>query len=239
MPSMRLDKLLAAQGVCTRRELQRYLKAGRATVNGRVVSAPELKVDPAVDAVEFDGRVLQYREHVYYMLNKPAGVVSASSDPRERTVLDLLPPELRRPGLFPAGRLDKDTEGLLLITDDGAFAHAILSPHRHVAKCYFVTVDSSIGEDDRRSFSAGMTLSDGTQCLPAQLEPADEGDARQAFVTISEGKYHQIKRMFEAVGKHVIYLKRVSIGTLQLDKLLQRGEIKELKWEEIQEISKV
>lgn len=236
MPLMRLDKLLSSQGVCSRGELRRFMKNGRVTVNGCAATAPDVKVDPATDAVEFDGRPVAYEEYVYYMMNKPAGVVSASRDPNQRTVLDLLPPALQRPGLFPAGRLDKDTEGFLLITDDGALAHELLSPKKHVEKRYLAVLDKPAAPEDAARLAAGLLLPDGLQCLPARLEQTPGGDATHVLVTLHEGKFHQVKRMFEACGKQVIYLKREAFGGLELDRLLQPGEARKLSAEEVHKL---
>lgn len=231
---LRLDRLLAGQGFGTRREVKELLGRGAVFVNDAVCARPERKVDPERDCVAVEGRPLRYRAHVYLMMNKPAGVISASEDPRERTVVDLLPPALRRPGLFPAGRLDRDTTGLLLLTDDGAFAHAVLSPHRHVAKQYEALLDAPVGSAEAERFARGLTLEDGTVCLPARLEPLEGCLAR---VTLREGKYHQVKRMFEAVERHVRALRRVAMGALTLDASLAPGGTRELTPEEVSRVA--
>ncbi len=215
----RLDKLLANTGRWTRREAAGLIRAGRVKVDGAPVLRREEKF-PADAAIQVDGEAISGEKLRYLMLNKPAGLVSATDDPREPTVLSLLPAPLRRVGLFPAGRLDKDTVGLLLLTNDGPLAHALLSPRRHVDKTYLVRVDGVLDESDEAAFRAGMVLSDGLRCLPAGLRRLGE---REAVVTLREGKYHQIKRMLQARGKPVTYLKRLTFGPLALDESLPEG----------------
>ena len=194
----RLDKLLAATGRWSRREVKGLVKAGRVLVDGVPAAAPEQKLDPGRSRVLVDGEEAVFRQFTYVMLNKPAGVLSATEDARQETVLDLLPPELRRRGLFPVGRLDKDSEGLLLLTNDGDLAHRLLSPKYHVDKVYYIRTDAPLTEEDRAAFAGGVLLADGTECLPAGLEPL--GDGREALVTLHEGKFHQIKRMIASRG---------------------------------------
>lgn len=225
MPQIRLDRLLSGQGNGTRKEVHLLLRSGRVQVDGQTVKAADRKVDPEQETVTIDGRALFWRAHLYLMMNKPAGVLSASRDPKARTVIDLLPPELHRPGLFPAGRLDKDTEGFLLITDDGVFAHEILSPRRHVEKTYLATLDQPINPADVEAFSAGLVLDDGLKCLPASLWP---GEGTTAYTAVREGKFHQVKRMFAACGKQVVHLRRTQIGQLELDASLKPGDVREL-----------
>lgn len=217
----RLDKILANTGRWSRKEVRELVRAGRVTVNGVPARSPEEKWDPAA-RFEVDGAAISGERLVYLMLHKPAGLVSATDDPRQPTVLELLPDYLRRVGLFPAGRLDKDTEGLLLLTNDGALAHRLLAPRRHVDKTYFVRVDGRLDESDTAAFAAGMTLGDGLVCMPAGLEVLEQADT--AIVTLREGKYHQIKRMLACRGKPVRYLKRLTMGPLTLDPSLERGE---------------
>ena len=226
----RLDKLLAATGRWSRKEAKGLVKAGRVLVDGAPPKGPEDKVDRA-QTVTVDGKPISTRKYTYVMLHKPAGVVSATEDPRERTVLSLLPPELRRIGLAPVGRLDKATEGLLLLTNDGPLAHRLLAPARHVDKVYYAEVDGALTSEDREAFRAGMTLADGTQCLPAELELLE--DPGRCLVTLREGKYHQVKRMLAARGKPVSYLKRLSMGPLALDPALPTGAWRLLKDGEI------
>lgn len=229
MPFFRIDRLLSGQGEGSRKEVHALLRGGRVCVNGVPVRAADRKVDPEKETVLLDGRVLHWRAHLYLMMNKPAGVISASRDPKARTVLDLLPPELNRPGLFPAGRLDKDTEGFLLITDDGTFAHDILSPRHHVEKVYQATLDRPADEADAAAFAEGLVLEDGLCCLPARLW---NGEGTDAFAAVREGKYHQVRRMFAARGKQVLRLRRIRIGGLALDASLAPGAVRELTDEE-------
>ncbi|MDO4516592.1 MAG: pseudouridine synthase [Bacillota bacterium] len=216
----RLDKLLAATGQWSRKEAKALIKSGRVKVAGELPAGPEEKI-PEGAAVTVDGRPILTEKYVYIMLHKPAGVISSTEDPREETVLSLLPRELRRIGLFPVGRLDKDTEGLLLLTNDGPLAHQLLAPGKHVDKVYYVEVDGQLDQADGEAFRAGITLGDGTVCLPAELELLPPGD--RGLVTLREGKYHQVKRMLASRGKPVVYLKRLSMGPLELDRGLPPG----------------
>ena len=226
----RLDKILANTGRWSRKEAREMIRAGRVTVDGQRTRAPEEKYDPSA-ALAVDGEAVSGEKLVYLMLHKPAGLVSATEDPRQPTVLSLLPDYLRRVGLFPAGRLDKDTEGLLLLTNDGPLAHRLLSPRRHVDKTYFVRVEGVLDRADEAAFAAGMTLADGLECLPAGLEVLEAPDT--AIVTLREGKYHQIKRMLAARGKPVVYLKRLTMGPLSLDPALEKGAWQPLTPEEL------
>jgi 16S rRNA pseudouridine516 synthase len=189
---------------------------------------PSKKLDPDKQTIAVDGRALGYARHVYWMLNKPAGILCVSRDPKARTVVDLLPEEYRRRGLFPAGRLDKDTHGLVLITDDGDFAHDLLSPRHHVSKRYHARLDKPLTAEAAEAFRAGPTLEDGTKCLPAQVTVLEEGAEPLVEVIIYEGKFHQIKRMFAAVGCHVVWLKRYAMGGLVLDVNLPEGACRPL-----------
>ena len=226
----RLDKILANTGRWSRKEVRELVRAGRVTVNGVPVHSPEEKWDPAAEFV-VDGVSVSGERMVYLMLHKPAGLVSATEDPKQPTVLELLPDHLKRVGLFPAGRLDKDTKGLLLLTNDGVLAHRLLAPRRHVDKTYFVQVEGQLDETDVEAFSTGMTLGDGLVCMPAGLEVLGQPDT--AIVTLREGKYHQIKRMLASRGKPVRYLKRLTMGPLKLDPALKRGEWRPLTEEEM------
>ena len=226
----RLDKILANTGRWSRKEAREMIRAGRVTVDGQRTRAPEEKYDPSA-ALAVDGEAVSGEKLVYLMLHKPAGLVSATEDPRQPTVLSLLPDYLRRVGLFPAGRLDKDTEGLLLLTNDGPLAHRLLSPRRHVDKTYFVRVEGVLDRADEAAFAAGMTLAGGLVCLPAGLEVLEAPDT--AIVTLREGKYHQIKRMLAARGKPVAYLKRLTMGPLSLDPALEKGAWRPLTPEEL------
>lgn len=218
----RIDKLLSATGRWSRKEVKELVRQGRVLADGRAVQKPEEKADPATVCLTVDGVEVDCAPFVYVMLHKPAGLLSATEDKHQPTVLDLLPPELRRRGLFPVGRLDKDTTGLLLLTDDGGLAHALLSPRKHVDKVYRAEVEGHVDSEDAAALAAGMTLGDGTVCLPAGLEPVGDGSA--CLVTLREGKYHQVKRMLAARGKPVISLRRLSMGPLLLDKGLKPGQ---------------
>lgn len=225
----RLDKILAATGRWSRKEAKALVKEGRVRVAGEHPRGPEDKVDDGT-TVTVDGQPIVTEKYVYVMLHKPAGVISSTQDPREKTVIDLLPQELRKLSLFPVGRLDKDTEGLLLLTNDGPLAHELLAPRRHVDKIYYAKVDGQLEEADAAAFQAGMTLGDGTVCQPAVLEILSPGD--QCLVTLGEGKYHQVKRMLAARGKPVTYLKRLSMGPIALDPALPAGAWRPLRQEE-------
>ena len=233
MAQQRLDKIIASTGRYSRREVKTLVREGRVLVDGRIAASPEDKCDPLTACIRVNGEELFYREHTYVMLHKPAGVLSATEDGREKTVLDLLAPEYRRIGLFPVGRLDKDTEGLLLLTDDGALAHDLLAPKKHVDKVYFVRTDGTLDDADCAAFAAGLTLGDGLACLPARLQILSSGAQSEALVTIHEGKFHQIKRMLASRGKPVVYLKRLAMGPLMLDETLPKGEYRLLTAQEI------
>ncbi|MCI8869346.1 MAG: rRNA pseudouridine synthase [Lawsonibacter sp.] len=231
MAQQRLDKLLAGTGRWSRREVKDLIRQGRVAVDGLRAGRPEDKCDPALSVLTVDGEEADCAPFVYLMLHKPAGLLSATEDRSQKTVLDLLPEPLRRRGLFPVGRLDKDTEGLLLLTDDGPLAHGLLSPRKHVDKVYFARVDGLLTREDVRALGEGMTLGDGLRCLPADLEAL--GDGSECRLTLREGKYHQAKRMLAARGKPVLYLKRLSMGPLMLDEALERGAWRPLKPEEL------
>lgn len=216
----RLDKRLVGTGNWSRKEAKELAKAGRVTVNGQVMRQTDVKVSDD-DLIAVDGKSIEAAGPVYLMLHKPAGLVSATEDAREKTVLSLLPERYQKLGLFPAGRLDKDTEGLLLMTNDGALSHRLLAPKSHVDKVYYVEVDGVLDAEDCAAVEQGMTLGDGYVCLPGHLELLEDG--RSAHITIHEGKYHQIKRMMAARGKPVIYLKRLKFGPLELDEQLPKG----------------
>lgn len=228
----RLDKRLAATGRWSRKEARELIRAGRAAVNGQVCRAPEAKVGEA-DPVTVDGVPIGADRPVYLMLNKPAGVVSSTDQPGERTVLDLLGEEYQNMGLFPAGRLDKDTEGLLLLTNDGPLAHRLLAPKSHVDKVYYVEVDGTLDADDVEAVRRGVTLGDGYECLPGELELLS---GSSAHITLHEGKYHQVKRMLASRGKPVTYLKRVRFGPLELDERLPKGAWRPLNAGELESI---
>lgn len=230
----RLDKIISATGKKSRREVKLLIKQGRILVDGVPAAAAEMKVDPAVSEILLDGENIGYQRFTYLMLHKPAGVLSAVEDRRQKTVLDLLPEELQKRGLSPVGRLDKDTEGLLLLTNDGALTHHLLSPKHHVDKVYYARVEGRLEQADCEAFAAGMTLGDGLECMPAGLEILS---GNEALVTLQEGKFHQVKRMLAARGKPVVYLKRLSMGSLQLDETLLPGEFRHLTEEEKAQLS--
>ena len=232
MAQERLDKLLASQGVGSRKEVGQMIRRGRVLVNGEPVCRPECRVDPENSEVAVDGKLVTVKKYLYIMMNKPSGVLSASRDSRAPTVLDLLPDELHRKGLFPAGRLDKDTTGLLIITDDGEMAHRMLSPKKHVYKLYEARLDAPATEEDVQAFADGIPLKD-FDCLPARLEIPQEGDGLTARTEVREGKFHQVKRMFAARGKNVMGLCRLKIGKLELDPTLKPGESREMTAEEL------
>ena len=229
----RLDKILSSMGICSRKEAKTLVKEKVIRVNDKIVISSDEKFDPESDKIYIKEQPLNYRKNIYLMMNKPAGVISATNDDHEKTVIDLLPKEYKRPGLFPVGRLDKDTEGLLLITDDGGLAHDLLSPRKHVDKTYFVKADGVLEEKDIASFKDGIVLADGTKCMSAVLEIIQNEMKDEAYVTIKEGKYHQVKRMFASIHKPVLYLKRIRMGTLKLDDKLKEGCVRILSDEEI------
>ena len=226
----RLDKLLAGTGKWSRREVKALVRQGLVRVDGRLAASAEDKLDPAAAIITVAGETISLCRFTYVMLHKPAGVLTATEDRKQPTVLDLLPPELRRIGLAPVGRLDKDTEGLLLLTNDGELAHRLLSPKYHVDKRYLARVDGELSAADAEAFARGMTLGGGLECLPAGLEVLPD---RVCVVTLREGKFHQVKRMLAARGAPVLYLKRLSMGPLTLDDSLAAGAYRLLRAEEI------
>jgi 16S rRNA pseudouridine516 synthase len=240
----RLDKILSHMGFGTRSVIKQRVREGAVTVNGVQVKDSGLQIHPGVDQITFAGEQVNYREHIYLLMNKPAGVISATEDHREKTVVDLLSSEYATFQPFPVGRLDKDTEGLLILTNDGILAHQLLSPRKKVPKVYLAKVLGEMTAADAEHFQHGVTLDDGYVTLPAHLsidqvcvDPA-LGVISWVKLTIMEGKFHQVKRMVEAVGKKVVYLKRLSMGALQLDDQLALGEVRELTPEELHQIRK-
>lgn len=236
---MRLDKYLAEMGVGTRQEVKKQIRQGKAAVNGTVVKAADTKIDETSDEVTISGRNISYVSYEYYMLNKPAGVVSATEDWRDTTVIDLIK-EKKRKDLFPVGRLDKDTEGLLLITNDGDLAHRLLAPKKHVDKVYYAKIDGMVTEEDVKRFAEGIDIGaeEEEMTRPAKLDIMKSAEESEIRLTIHEGKFHQVKRMFLAVGKEVTYLKRERMGTLCLDENLKPGEYRLLTEEEIENVRK-
>ena len=230
---MRVDKLLSNVGVASRAELKKYCKQGLISVNGKVINNPGVQVDSENDDVRFNGEKIVYREFVYIMLNKPDGYISATYDKYDPIVLDLIDQSYLVFEPFPVGRLDKDTEGLLVLTNDGQLAHRVLSPKKHVPKTYYAKIQGKVTEEDILAFEKGVILDDGHETMPSQLKILKSDDMSEIELTIHEGKFHQVKRMFESVGKKVVYLKRLSMGKLKLDESLKLGEYRELTEEEV------
>ena len=229
----RIDKIIASQGQYSRSEVKKLVKDGRITLDGKTVKSSDVKADPDKNDIAIDGKSIGYKKHLYIMLNKPQGVVSATEDTDHKTVIDLVPKELKRDGLFPAGRLDSDTVGFVLITDDGDFAHKILSPKNHIMKTYHASLQRELTQDDIDAFKKGIELKDGTLCLEAEVSPIDS-DKPMAEIKICEGKYHQVKRMFAALGNKVLFLKRVKMGKLSLDENLPEGQCREITPHELE-----
>lgn len=227
----RLDKIISATGKKSRREVKELIRQGRIMVDGKAAAAADMKIDPLKATILLDGAPLGYEKFIYIMLHKPAGVLSAVEDRKQKTVMDLLPTELKKRGLSPVGRLDKDTEGLLLLTNDGELTHRLLSPKYHVDKLYYARVEGCLEPSDAEAFAAGMVLDDGLECLPAGLEILSPNEA---LVTLREGKFHQVKRMLAARGKPVQYLKRLQMGSLKLDEQLPCGAYRPLRAEEVE-----
>ncbi len=230
---MRIDKLLANMGYGTRKEVKALLKSGNVRVNGDPERSPKTHVDPDEDSVTVMGDEVEYREFIYLMMNKPGDLISATEDAHDTTVIDILQPEDHVFNPFPVGRLDKDTEGLLLITNDGQLAHKLTSPKKNIGKTYYAVIDGEVTEEDVTAFSKGVTLDDGYETKQGELVILESGAESEIELTITEGKFHQVKRMFEAVGKKVTYLKRIRMGTLELDSDLELGEYRELTDEEL------
>ena len=235
MKNLRLDKYLADMGIGTRSEIKEIIKKGQVSVNGESVKRPEFKVDPEMDIVTLSGKKIAYAKFSYYMLNKPAGYVSATEDEIHKTVLDILEVPQKK-DFFPVGRLDIDTEGLLLITNDGALAHKLLSPKKHVKKTYFAKIRGRVDDTDVTRMKAGLDIGEKKPTLPAELVILTSDEISEICLTITEGKFHQVKRMFEAVGKEVLYLKRLSMGTLSLDDTLKPGQYRPLSEKEISDL---
>jgi 16S rRNA pseudouridine516 synthase len=234
--TMRIDKLLSNAGLGSRKDVKKLLKSGAVKVNETVIKSSKEQVEPDADVVTVHGEEVQYREFIYLMMNKPQGVLSATEDKYQETVIDILQPEDQIFEPFPVGRLDKDTEGLLLLTNDGSLAHQLLSPKKHVPKTYFAVIEGKVTEQDTKAFRDGVEFDDGYVTKPGELNILKSGLTSDIELTITEGKFHQVKRMFEAVGKKVVYLKRISMGSLQLDEELELGEYRELTNEEIEEL---
>jgi 16S rRNA pseudouridine516 synthase len=234
----RLDKILSNMGYGTRKEVKDLVKAGVVQVDGVIAKDSGLQVDPILQTIMLNNKELIYREFIYIMMNKPQGVVSATEDNRDTTVVDLLDESLQAFDPAPVGRLDKDTEGFLLLTNDGQLAHKLLAPKKHVPKTYFAHIEGRVGQSDIEAFENRVVLDDGYETLPAQLKILVQGEVSEVEIIIYEGKFHQIKRMFEAVDKKVIYLKRMAMGDLLLDESLETGEYRELTEEELKVLTK-
>ncbi|MBP1905900.1 16S rRNA pseudouridine516 synthase [Paenibacillus turicensis] len=235
----RIDKVLGNLGIGSRSEIKKMAKQGRITLNGKVVKDSGTQCDPECDHIQVDGSDIVYREFIYLMLHKPAGVISATEDKFDKTVLDLISPQDQVFSPFPVGRLDKDTEGLLLLTNDGQLAHDLLSPRKHVPKIYEAKVVGALHPEHIELFKLGVTLDDGYVTMPAVLTILEQGDENQPSLislTISEGKFHQVKRMFQAIGCEVVYLKRLAMGSLKLDETLPKGKYRELTEDELQQL---
>ncbi len=230
---LRIDKILSNLGYGSRADLKKYCKQGLIKINDKIISNPGMQVDTDVDKIEFNNEIVKYREFVYIMMNKPDGYLSATFDKKDPIVLDLIDKSYLAFEPFPVGRLDKDTEGLLVLTNDGQLAHRVLSPKKHVPKTYYAKIEGKVTEEDIKAFEEGVTLDDGYETMPAQLKILKSDDLSEIELTIHEGKFHQVKRMFESVGKKVVYLKRLSMGKLMLDENLDLGEYRELTDEEV------
>ena len=226
--------MLANLGYGSRKEVKQLLKSGSVKINDMVVKDSKHHVNVDSDVVTLNGAVIEYKEFVYLMMNKPPGVISATEDSKEKTVIDLLEMEDQVYEPFPVGRLDKDTEGLLLLTNDGQLAHRLLSPKKHVPKMYYAVIDGEVSETDVEAFKAGVILDDGYQTKPGALTILKSGVRSEIELTISEGKFHQVKRMFQSVGKQVVYLKRMTMGPIVLDESLELGEYRELTEAELE-----
>ncbi len=227
----RLDKFIAEQMAVSREDARKYIKKRSVTVNGVTARLYDMKINVRKDTVTVEGNEILYRSHIYIMMNKPKGVICAVKDRNEKTVIDLLPENLKRKGLFPAGRLDRDTEGFVLITDDGELSHKILSPRSHVPKVYFARLLNEADNGCIKEFEEGIVIDGGDKCLPAGLEILS--DKQEVLITLYEGKYHQVKRMFHAAGNEVVYLKRIRIGGISLDENLAHGEAREILHKDI------
>ncbi|NMA58169.1 pseudouridine synthase [Clostridium cochlearium] len=233
----RIDKILANMGYGSRKEVKKLIKNNLVEVNGEKIKDPSINIDPEKDKIMVGDEIVNYRKFIYIMMNKPEGVVSATFDNYDETVIDLLEEEYQVFNPFPVGRLDKDTVGLLLITNDGELNHKLISPKWKVDKVYYAEINKEVNDEDVEAFKNGIILSDGYKCMPGKLEiiKSDENGA-EVYVTIQEGKFHQVKRMFEALDKKVVYLKRVKFGNISLDENLEEGEYRELTEEELENI---
>lgn len=229
----RIDKILANLGYGSRKDIKKNIKSGMVKVNNEVIKDNSIKIDPYKENIKFNNKKINYRKFIYLMLNKPSGVISATEDNHSKTVIDLIDDEYKAFNPFPVGRLDKDTEGLLILTNDGDLAHKLLSPKKHVDKKYYVKVEGYLDENDKTAFKEGLDIGEKNITLPAELDIKKSNEISECYVIIREGKFHQIKRMFISLGKKVIYLKRISMGNVELDSNLKLGEYRELTSKEI------
>lgn len=225
---MRLDKYLGHVGYGSRSNIQKMIKQKRVIVDGKMATKVDLQIVPEEAVVLVGGEPVCYQEHYHFILHKPSGVITATEDPRHETVLDLFDEQDKNKGIAPVGRLDKDTEGLLILTTDGKLAHSLLSPKKHVSKIYYAKVEGKVVEEDITKFEEGIILGDGANCMPAKLEIIKSDEISEVLITLEEGKFHQVKRMMERVGKHVVYLKRIQMGNLILPEDLPLGEYRAL-----------
>lgn len=231
--TQRLDKFIANSCNISRKDTVKAIKKGKVNVNSKAITDPSFKIDPQNDKVAFENKEIIFKEHYHIMLNKPQGYITATEDIKDKTVLDLIGDEIPKKSLCPAGRLDKDTEGFVFLTTDGKLAHNVTGPKNHVEKKYYVEIDNTVEENFKEIFEKGAVLEDGTLCKSAKLEILS---AKSCYLTITEGKYHQVKRMFESVDRKVTFLKRVSIGGVYLDESLKLGEYRELTQDEVEKI---
>lgn len=231
--TQRIDKILANLGYGSRKDIRKICKDGLVKVDGKIIKDSSLHIDPENSEISIGNEIINYREFVYIIMNKPQGVISATEDTRDKTVVDLLDDEYRPFEVFPVGRLDKDTEGLLLLTNDGKLAHNLLSPKKHVPKTYYAKIDGVVTDEDGQKFKEGVFIEKDYKTLPADLKILKSDEISEIELTIYEGKFHQVKRMFEAVDKTVVYLKRLSMGPLKLDNTLDLGQYRELTEEEL------
>lgn len=235
--NQRLDRFLSEQTIYTRTDISKLLWKRKVSVNGKITREGELKINPQKDRVEVSGKEIIYREKIYMILNKPAGYVCATEDKNDPTVIDLVPEQLKRKDIFPAGRLDKDSEGMVLITNDGTLSHRILSPKKHIPKYYIVRLSENFGENYERAFSEGIIISGGEQCLPAKVKPCPNAE-NMAFIELFEGKFHQVKRMFEAVENNVEKLVRIQMGSLEMPEKLELGQCMEILHNDVEKLLK-
>lgn len=236
----RIDKVLSNLGHGTRKEVKGLLKKGKVEIDGVIASDSAMKIDPDKAIIKVSGEEINYRKYIYLIMNKPAGVVSATVDNHDETVIDLLDEQYHSFKPFPIGRLDKDTVGLLLITNDGELNHKLIAPKNHVDKVYYAEINKFIDEKDISTFKNGVVIDDGYKCMPAILEVLNANEnGSEVMVTIQEGKFHQVKRMFESVNKKVVFLRRISFGPLKLDESLSEGQYRELSEEEINSLKQV